>query len=164
VLAGPASLNQHRLTSPTCPGHCPAGEVQGPVMFEGFLKTVTSAAFLGTVGKGVATAAFIIALSEIAKRSTWLAAALVALPLATILTVAMIALDSQKGGVEIATSFALKTFLLFWPGLIFFIGLLGLQKFGVAFWPAFGISVAACFLSTWGFSVLLTSQGWITKD
>lgn len=133
-------------------------------MFEGILKTIASGAFLGTLGKGVATAAFIIALSEIAKRSTWLAAALVALPLATILTVAMIALDSQKGGADVANSFALKTFVLFWPGLIFFVGLLGLQKLGVAFWPAFGVSVVACFLATWGFSVLLTSQGWITKD
>lgn len=133
-------------------------------MFDGILKTITSAAFLGTLGKGVATAAFIIALSEIAKRSTWLAAALVALPLATILTVAMIALDTQKGGADVANNFALKTFLLFWPGLIFFIGLLGLQKLGLGFWPAFGVSVAACFLSTWGFSALLTSQGWISKD
>jgi hypothetical protein len=133
-------------------------------MFEGFMKTVTSVAFLGTVGKGAATAAFIIALSEIAKRSTWLAAALVALPLATILTVAIIATDMQKGGTDVANAFALKTFLLFWPGLIFFVGLLGLQKLGLAFWPAFGVSVAACFLSTWGFSVLLTSQGWIKED
>jgi hypothetical protein len=133
-------------------------------VFEGFIKTVTSAAFLGTLGKGVATVAFIIALSEIAKRSTWMAAALVALPLATMLTVAFIAMDSQKGGTNIANAFALKTFLLFWPGLLFFVGLLGLQKLGVDFWPAFFISVAACFLSTWGFSTLLTSAGWISKD
>ncbi len=133
-------------------------------MFEGFLKSITSLAFLGTLGKGVATAAFIIALSEIAKRSTWLAAALVALPLATMLTVALIALDSEKGGPAIANAFALKTFLLFWPGLIFFVGLLGLQKMGLDFWPAFIVSVVACFISTWGFSVLLTSQGWISKD
>lgn len=133
-------------------------------MFDGFLKTITSMAFLSTVGKGAATAAFIVVLSEIAKRSTWLAAALVALPLATILTVAIIATDAQKGGTEVANAFALKTFILFWPGLIFFVGLLGLQKLGLGFWPAFGVSVAACFLSTWGFSVLLTSQGWIKED
>ncbi len=131
---------------------------------ESFIKTITSAAFLGTLGKGVATAAFIIALSEIAKRSTWMAAALVALPLATMLTVAFIAMDAQKGGASVANAFAFKTFLLFWPGLLFFVGLLGLQKMGVEFWPAFFISVAACFLSTWGFSTLLTSAGWIGKD
>jgi len=133
-------------------------------MLDGILKTITSGAFLATLGKGVVTAAFIIVLSEIAKRSTWLAAALVALPLATMLTVALIALDPEKGGAGVATTFALKTFLLFWPGLIFFIGLLGLQKLGLAFWPAFGLSAAACFVSTWGFSVLLTTQGWIGKD
>lgn len=133
-------------------------------VFDGFMKTITSAAFLTTVGKGAATAAFIIALSEIAKRSTWLAAALVALPLATILTVALIAMDSQKGGTNVANAFAFKTFLLFWPGLLFFIGLIGLQKLGIDFWPAFIVSVLACFFSTWGFSVLITSQGWIGKD
>ncbi len=133
-------------------------------MFDGFMKTVTSAAFLGTLGKGVATAAFIIALSEIAKRSTWLAAALVALPLATMLTVALIAMDGAKGGTNVANAFAMKTFLLFWPGLIFFVGLIGLQKLGLDFWPAFILSVVACFLSTWGFSAFLTSAGWIGKD
>lgn len=131
---------------------------------DSFLKTITSGAFLGTLGKGVLTAAFIIALSEIAKRSTWLAAALVALPLATMLTVALIAMDAEKGGTNIANAFAMKTFLLFWPGLIFFVGLIGLQKLGLEFWVAFAISVVACFLSTWAFSTFLTSAGWISED
>lgn len=133
-------------------------------MFDGFVKTITSMAFLTTVGKGAATAAFIVLLSEIAKRSTWLAAALVALPLATILTVAVIATDGEKGGAAVANAFALKTFMLFWPGLIFFVGLLGLQRLGLAFWPAFGLSVAACFLATWGFSAFVTAQGWIKDE
>ena len=133
-------------------------------MFEGFIKTVTSGAFLGTLGKGVATAAVVILISEVAKRSTWLAAAVVALPLMTMLTVVAIAMDAKGGGTGIANAFVLKTFLLFWPGLIFFIGLIGLQKVGVEFWPAFFISVAACFLSTWGFSAFLTSAGWISED
>ncbi len=119
---------------------------------------------LMTALKALGTAAFIVVLSEIAKRSTWLAAALVALPLATMLTVAFIATDSKEGGVDVANAFATKTFLLFWPGLIFFVGLIGLQKFGVAFWPAFGVSVAACFLSTWGFTIFLTSMGWIKGE
>jgi hypothetical protein len=114
---------------------------------------------LATILKALGTAAFIVVLSEIAKRSTWLAAALVALPLATMLTVAFIATDGEKGGPAVATAFATKTFILFWPGLVFFILLLGAQKFGAPFWPAFGIAVAACFLSTWGFTVLLASFG-----
>lgn len=132
-------------------------------MFEGFLKTITSAAFLGTLGKGLATAAVVILVSEIAKRSTWLAAAIVALPLMTMLTVAATAMGS-KDGINIANAFTLKTFVLFWPGLIFFIGLIGLQKLGLDFWPAFALSVIACFLSTWGFSTFLTASGWIGKD
>lgn len=132
-------------------------------MFDGFIKTVTSAAFLGTLGKGVATAAVVILVSEIAKRSTWLAAAIVALPLMTMLTVAATAIGS-KDGVNIANAFTLKTFVLFWPGLIFFVGLIGLQKLGMDFWPAFILSVVACFLSTWGFSTFLTSAGWLGKD
>jgi cobalamin synthase len=119
---------------------------------------------LSTILKALATAAFIAVLSEIAKRSTWLAAALVALPLATMLTVAFIATDAQKGGIAIANAFATKTFLLFWPGLVFFLLLLGAQRLGVGFWPSFGMAVAACFLSTWGFTVLLTSLGWIEGD
>lgn len=133
-------------------------------MLDGLLKTITSGAFLGTLGKGVATAAFVILISEVAKRSTWLAAAVVALPLMTMLTVVAIAMDSKGGGPTVANAFVLKTFLLFWPGLVFFIGLIGLQKLGMEFWPAFVLSVVACFLSTWGFSILLTSQGWISDE
>jgi hypothetical protein len=114
---------------------------------------------LATILKALGTAAFIAVLSEIAKRSTWLAAALVALPLATMLTVAFIATDSEKGGPAVANAFATKTFILFWPGLIFFILLLGAQKFGAPFWPAFGAAVVACFLATWGFTVFITSLG-----
>lgn len=114
---------------------------------------------LVTILKALGTAAFIAILSEVAKRSTWLAAALVALPLATMLTVAFIATDTAKGGPAIANEFATKTFLLFWPGLIFFVLLLGAQRFGMPFWPAFAIAVGACFAATWGFTVLLTSMG-----
>lgn len=114
---------------------------------------------LATILKALGTAAFIAVLSEIAKRSTWLAAALVALPLATMLTVAFIATDPVKGGPAVANAFATKTFILFWPGLAFFILLLGAQRFGVPFWPAFIVSVLATFAATWGFTVLVTGLG-----
>jgi len=114
---------------------------------------------LTTILKALGTAAFIAILSEVAKRSTWLAAALVALPLATMLTVAFIATDAQKGGVAVANAFATKTFILFWPGLAFFILLLGAQRFGVPFWPAFAAAVIVTFAATWGFTILVTSLG-----
>jgi hypothetical protein len=114
---------------------------------------------IATILKALATAAFIAVLSEIAKRSTWLAAALVALPLATMLTVGFIATDADKGGPAVANAFATKTFILFWPGLVFFVLLLAPQRFGAPFWPAFIVSVLATFAATWGFTVLVTAMG-----
>jgi hypothetical protein len=111
---------------------------------------------LSIILKALATAAFIAVLSEIAKRSTWLAAALVALPLATMLTVAFTATDS----VEKANQFANSTFFLFWPGLVFFIMLpAGQQLLRLPFWWSFGLAVTLTFASTWGFTMLLRSFG-----
>jgi hypothetical protein len=110
---------------------------------------------LATILKALATAAFITVLSEIAKRSTWLAAALVALPLATMLTVAVTATSD----IAKANQFAASTFFLFWPGLVFFIALPVGQKLGLQFWPAFALAVVLTFATTWGFTVLLRSFG-----
>ena len=111
---------------------------------------------LSTILKAVATAAFIAVLSEIAKRSTWLAAALVALPLATMLTVAFTATSD----IAKANQFANSTFFLFWPGLIFFLALPAGQQFlKLPFWWSFGIAVVLTFASTWGFTILLRSLG-----
>jgi Na+-translocating ferredoxin:NAD+ oxidoreductase RnfD subunit len=115
-------------------------------------------AILVTIGKALATAAFIAVLSEVAKRSTWLAAVMVALPLATMLTVFFIATD-PKAGPASANAFANTTFLLVWPGLVFFIGLWLLQRFGLSFWISFAIAVAATFLATWGATLLYKSLG-----
>lgn len=113
---------------------------------------------IATMLKALATAAFIAVLSEVAKRSTWLAAAMVALPLATMITVFFIATDA-KAGPAVANQFAFSTFLLFWPGLVFFLGLPLLQRAGLSFWWAFGIAVVATFAATWGFTLLYRSLG-----
>lgn len=119
---------------------------------------------VGLILKALGTAAFIVALSEIAKKSTWLAAVLVALPLATMMTVAITAMQADNG-VARANDFAWKTFLLVWPGLIFFVGLPVLQRFlGVPFWVAFGISAVVTLLATWGFTELLQHFGVNIKD
>lgn len=115
-------------------------------------------AILVTIGKALATAAFIAVLSEVAKRSTWLAAVMVALPLATMLTVFFIATDA-KAGPAAANAFANTTFLLVWPGLVFFISLAALQRFGVQFWPSFAVAVASTFLATWGATLLYRAMG-----
>lgn len=113
---------------------------------------------IATILKALATAAFIAVLSEVAKRSTWLAAVLVALPLATMLTVFFIATD-PKAGPATANAFANNTFLLVWPGLVFFVSLPLLQRVGLSFWWAFGIAVVATFAATWGFTLLYRSLG-----
>jgi hypothetical protein len=112
---------------------------------------------LATILKALATAAFIAVLSEVAKRSTWLAAVMVALPLATMLTVGFTYWNTKDA--EIATRFATSTFMLVWPGLTFFILLPLGQKMGLHFWAAFAIAVVATFGATWGFTMLLRSLG-----
>jgi hypothetical protein len=112
------------------------------------------------LAKALGTAAFIVLLGEVAKRSTWLAAVLVALPLATILTVLNIAIDTKDGGgPAVANAFATSTFLLVWPGLTFFLVLPLLQKLGLTFWWAFAIAVVATFAATWGFTLAYRALG-----
>ncbi len=98
---------------------------------------------LATIGKALATAAFIVLLSEIAKRSTWLAAAMVALPLATMLTVGFIYWDTKDA--LLANRFATSTFLLVFPGLCFFAVLPIAQRFGAQFWLAFTLAALTTF-------------------
>ncbi|MBI1339522.1 hypothetical protein GC169_04825 [bacterium] len=113
---------------------------------------------LMTILKALATAGFIVFLSEVARRSTWLAAVMVALPLATMLTVGFIASDATQGP-EKANAFANSTFMLVWPGLVFFITLPLAQRAGLGFWPAFAVAVIGTFAATWAFTLLLRRFG-----
>jgi hypothetical protein len=114
----------------------------------------------GTIITGVGMAVFAIVLSAIAEKNTWFASIVVALPLLTILTVFRTAL---KAGPATANAFSDATFLLFWPGLAFFIVLNVAQRFGVPFWWAFGTAVIATGLATWGCSAAYSHLGWITQ-
>ncbi len=107
--------------------------------------------------KALGTAAFIVALAEVAKRSTLIASLMVALPLATMLTVANIYIGD--GDAEKATRFATTTFFLVPPGLAFFIVLIGGQKIGIPFWPSFGLSIIATAVCCWAVVVFLRKAG-----
>ncbi|MDZ4761731.1 MAG: hypothetical protein SGJ21_11725 [Alphaproteobacteria bacterium] len=109
-----------------------------------------------TILKALATAGFIVLLSEIARRSTLLAAVMIGLPLATILTVAFTAGDKD---VATANQFATSTFYLVWPGLAFFIVLPLAQRLGAPFWVAFALAVFATGVATWGFILAYKSLG-----
>jgi hypothetical protein len=113
---------------------------------------------LSVILKALVTAAFIAVLSEIAKRSTWLAAILVALPLATVLTVGFMATD-PKAGPAAANQFAASTFLMVWPGLSFFLVLPVAQRLGLSFWPAFIFAVITTLAATWGFTLIYRGLG-----
>jgi hypothetical protein len=113
---------------------------------------------LSVILKALGTAAFIAVLSEVAKRSTLLAAVMVALPLATMLTVAFIATD-PKAGPAAANQFASSTFLMVWPGLAFFLVLPVAQRLGLTFWPAFIVAILATFAATWGFTLIYRGMG-----
>lgn len=102
---------------------------------------------LMTILKAVGTVAVVIIISEVQKRSNALGAAIAALPLMTMLVVFNLATD-PKAGPEQASQFANTTFLLFFPGLTFFILLAVGPKIGMSFWWSFGVAVAATFAVT----------------
>jgi uncharacterized membrane protein YdbT with pleckstrin-like domain len=102
-----------------------------------------------TILKAVGTVAVVVIISEIQKRSNVVGAAIAALPLMTMLVVFNLATDAKAGPAQ-ANLFANTTFLLFWPGLTFFILLPVLQKFGMSFWWSFGVGVVLTFAVTIG--------------
>ena len=116
---------------------------------------------LGSIVQAVVTVTVVFVLAEIAKRWSTLAAAVAALPLMTMLLVAKLAYDGMEkgGGVAKANEFATKFFILFWPGLLFFIVLPVGQRLGLPFWAAFALAVIATFAATWGAIVLMKSLG-----
>jgi hypothetical protein len=109
-----------------------------------------------TILKALGTAVFVVFMSEVAKRSSVLAAIVVALPLMTMLIVANTALG---GDIDKANQFNNSTFLLFWPGLAFFIVLPVAQKLGAPFWAAFALAIVITGLSSWGFIALYKVLG-----
>lgn len=111
-----------------------------------------------TVLKAIGTVAVVVIISEIQKRSNVVGAAIAALPLMTMLVVFNLATDPKAGPGQ-ASLFANTTFMLFWPGLAFFILLWLGQKAGLPFWWAFGGGVAMTFAATLGFVFMLRSFG-----
>lgn len=106
--------------------------------------------------KALGTGVFVLIMSEVAKRSSILAAIVVALPLMSMLIVANTALG---GDIDKANQFTNSTFLLFWPGLAFFIVLPVAQKLGAPFWGAFALAIVITGLSSWGFIALYKTLG-----
>lgn len=97
--------------------------------------------------KLVVSAALIVAVSEIAKRNSGIAALLAALPLTSLL--AFIWMSREGAGAKEIADLSLQIFWLVLPSLPLFLALAWLLRHGWTFWPSLGISAATasgCYL------------------
>ncbi|MBI4990103.1 MAG: DUF3147 family protein [Rhodocyclales bacterium] len=98
--------------------------------------------------KVVISALLIVAISEIAKRSTGFAALVAALPLTSLL--AFVWLHMEAAPSERIAELSGQIFWLVLPSLVLFLLLPFLLRHGLSFWMSLGLSVAAtagCFLA-----------------
>ncbi|MGH8597290.1 MAG: DUF3147 family protein [Gammaproteobacteria bacterium] len=99
----------------------------------------------GLILKFVITAALIVSISEVAKRSTLFGALLAALPITSILALCWLHHDTGS-----ATQVAALTRSIFWlvlPSLVLFLALPVLLDSGLSFWPALALACAATALA-----------------
>lgn len=101
--------------------------------------------------KASMTAAFIVGMSELAKRSNFLAALLIALPLATAMTVVWLYIDTNDA--SRASNYALSVMLLTPPGFAFLAMLPICVRMGLNFWlslvVAALVTLAIYYLYVW---------------
>jgi len=90
--------------------------------------------------KFIITAGVVVGVSEIAKRSSYFAAMLAALPLTSILAMVWIYVDTKDSEKIVDLSYGI--FWLVLPTLLFFILLPALLKNHMGFWPSMIISMA----------------------
>lgn len=107
--------------------------------------------------KVLLSAAVIVAVAELGKRSSFWAAALASLPLTSVLAFVWMRLD----GVESAriAGVAAGIFWLVLPSLLLFVLLPMLLRAGLDFWVSLGVSCAATALAYVGMVALLARLG-----
>ena len=98
-----------------------------------------------TILKFAISAAILVAVSEIAKRSSFIGGLVASLPLTSLLAMIWLWRDTHDSGKISALS--TSVFWLVLPSLVLFIALPVLLKRGVAFWPSLGVSVTAMLAS-----------------
>ena len=98
-----------------------------------------------TILKFALSAAVLVAVSEIAKRSSFAGGLLASLPLTSLLAFIWLWRDTHDSAKISALSTSI--FWLVLPSLVLFIALPLLLKRGVMFWPSLGISIAAMLVS-----------------
>ena len=98
-----------------------------------------------TILKFALSAAILVAVSEISKRSSFIGGLLVSLPLTSLLAMMWLWHDTHDSAKISALSPSI--FWLVLPSLVLFVVLPVLLKRGVAFWPSLGVSVVAMLAS-----------------
>ena len=97
------------------------------------------------------TTAVVVAVSELAKRSSFWGAVLASLPLTSLLAFVWLYLDTGNG--ESVARLSLSIFWLVLPSLLLFVALPWLLRSGMSFWPSLGTACAATvgayFLMVW---------------
>jgi hypothetical protein len=102
------------------------------------------------VVKVILSAIVVVAVSELAKRTSFWAAALASLPLTSLL--AFVWLYLEGGSVEQIAELSGKIFWLVLPSLVLFIVLPVLLRIGVGFWFSLG---ASCLATAGAYTVML---------
>jgi len=103
------------------------------------------------------TTALIVAISEIARRSSFIAAVLASIPLVSVL--AMIWLYVDTGDANRVSELATSVFWLVIPSLALFIALPLLLKYGVNFYVSMSLSIAVTVLCYWLMVTILGHYG-----
>ena len=96
------------------------------------------------------SASLLVAISEIAKRSTFLAAALASLPLTSLLAIIWMYVDS--GDTERIAQLSTSIFWLVLPSLILFVTLPVLLQHGINFWVSLSL---ACLFTLMAYFLML---------
>lgn len=105
------------------------------------------------VVKIIATAAIVVVVAELAKRSSFWGAVLASLPLTSLL--AFIWLYTDTGNSQSVAALSSSIFWLVLPSLLLFVALPLLLRSGVSFWPSLGLASAATVAAYFGMIWLL---------
>ena len=103
------------------------------------------------------SALILVAIAEVAKRSTFWAAALASLPLTSLLAFVLLYLDT--GDVQKVAALCSGIFWLVLPSLLLFVLLPILLRGGLGFWFSLAASIAATALAYLGMIKLLSMFG-----
>lgn len=107
--------------------------------------------------KTILTGLVVVSVSEIAKRSSLLAAILASLPLTSILAIVWLYIDTND--VDAVKNLSTGIFWMVLPSLLFFLVFPLLIKSGMRFYPALIMSCAAMSIVYWAYTAALRTVG-----